>query len=91
MSDRPDSDPTTEGLRFLQHRVAQFGKVAGLAGLAFWVFNVVGLLSDGGSATVYGHGWALTSWGPHPSSRSGRSAGVDPARADSSRPSKAWV
>jgi serine/threonine-protein kinase len=47
MSDRPDSDPTTEGLRFLQHRVAQFGQVAGLGGLAFWFFNAGGFLMLG--------------------------------------------
>jgi serine/threonine-protein kinase len=56
MSDRAGSDPTTESQRFLQHRVAQFGKVAGLAGLAFWVFNLVGYLPYVRLATLYRHG-----------------------------------
>ena len=43
MSDRPESDPTTESQRFLQRRVARFGLVAGLGGLAFWVFNLLGV------------------------------------------------
>ncbi len=42
MSDPAESDPATESLRFLQHRVAQFGKVAGLGGLAFWLFSASG-------------------------------------------------
>jgi serine/threonine-protein kinase len=47
MNDRPESDPTTESQRFLQHRVAQFGKVAGLGGLIFWFFNAGALLALG--------------------------------------------
>ncbi len=43
MSDRSESDPTTESQRFLQRRVARFGLVAGLGGLAFWVFNLLGI------------------------------------------------
>ena len=39
MSDPAESDPATESLRFLQHRVAQFGKVGGLGGLLFWAFR----------------------------------------------------
>jgi serine/threonine-protein kinase len=53
MSDRHESDPTTESQLFLQHRVAQFGKVAGLAGLAFWVFNGAGHLYVGGVAALF--------------------------------------
>ena len=59
MSAAAQSDPSTENQLFVQHRLAQFGKIAGFGGMSFWLFNVTAHLPRTESPSVLAHGLAF--------------------------------